>query len=320
MAASNQFLKITERGVNAQLRTVIEDSISRAWPTAVGLRTTSDQAGESYAWLGHTPQMREWVGKRKANGLLENEYFLRNKKFENTIQIALDDLRRDKTGQVQQKIASLGRRAVSHWAELTTDAIVDNGTCYDGQNFFSASHSEGDSGTQSNLLTASDIPSLAVADRDAPTAEEMATILMDVANHFYTLNDDQGEALNEDLSDILVMVPTDLRPVTLKALRADSLATSAGAAVDNILMADDLNYTVRHNNRLTSAYELYFFRANGDQRPFILQEESAPMAQIKGEDSEFAFDHDAIQVGLKALRNVGYGFWQTAIKATISTA
>ncbi len=39
----------------------------------------------------------------------------------------------------------------------------------------------------------------------------------------------------------------------------------------------------------------------------------------KAEGSEYEFDNDAHQYGIKAIRNVGYGYWQYASHATLVT-
>ena len=47
-------------------------------------------------------------------------------------------------------------RTVSHWASLLSTLIVngESATCYDEQYFFDTDHSEGESGTQSNVISA----------------------------------------------------------------------------------------------------------------------------------------------------------------------
>ena len=142
------------------------------WVDPVSMLFTSDQASETYAWLGQSPAMREWIGGREAKGFRENGITIANKKYEATLEIPLDWMRRDKTGQIQVRIDEMAQRANAHWAKLLTALIEAGeaatlGTCYDGQYFFDTDHSEGDSGTQSNDI------SVDITTTTAPTAAEM---------------------------------------------------------------------------------------------------------------------------------------------------
>ncbi|MCA9431617.1 MAG: Mu-like prophage major head subunit gpT family protein, partial [Candidatus Omnitrophica bacterium] len=70
------------------------------------------QREETYRWLGQVPQMREWnQGGRELQKLRDNEYKIKNKIWESTLEFQLDDLRLDKTGQVRIRIGELADRA-----------------------------------------------------------------------------------------------------------------------------------------------------------------------------------------------------------------
>ena len=118
----------------------------------------SDQESETYKWLGMVPMMREWIGDKQAKGFRDNGITVINKEFEATLEVLSKWLRRDKTGQLAVRIGELAQRANGHCANLLS-TLITNGTgstsvlCYDGQYFFDSDHSEGDSGTQKNLLT-----------------------------------------------------------------------------------------------------------------------------------------------------------------------
>ena len=49
----------------------------------------------------------------------------------------------------------------------------------------------------------------------------------------------------------------------------------------------------------------------------IRHSETDPVVKMKDENSEFAFDNDAIQIGIDAWRAVGYGYWQRACYVTM---
>ena len=85
----------------------------------------------------------------------------------------MDEIRRDKTGQVMIRVQSkpngpmpLGQLAVhAHHRRQST-------ACYDGQFFFDTDHAEGDSGTQSNDITND------IVTTTAPTASELQTSIL----------------------------------------------------------------------------------------------------------------------------------------------
>src|SRR5262245_57058295 len=94
-----------------------------SWVNLVGFSVTSDQESATYKWLGQAPAMREWIGGRQAKGFTDNGLTITNKAFEATEEVLIDDLRRDKSGQVLIRIQELARRTGTHWASLLSTLI-----------------------------------------------------------------------------------------------------------------------------------------------------------------------------------------------------
>ena len=46
----------------------LENPMNAGWIAGVSNLFGSDQASETYAFLGQTPRMREWIGGRQAKG------------------------------------------------------------------------------------------------------------------------------------------------------------------------------------------------------------------------------------------------------------
>lgn len=305
---------ITSRAVIGMYYEALQANSGAAWIDGVSNYFTSDQASEQYAWLDQVPALREWVGGRHARGFLENGISIENKHFESTIEIALRDLRRDKTGQIQARINELAERGNTHWASLLSTLIVNGETavCYDGQYFFDTDHAEGSSGTQSNDITTdiSALPATVHGTATAPSPEEMQQAMLASITQMYKFVDDKGEPLNETASSFMVLVPVGLSQSALAALSMVRAAAASTFAIDNF------NISVALNPRLTAAGwtdKFVTVRTDGSIKPFIRQEETAPSLKVKDENSEFAFDNDAIQVGIDTWRNVGYGRWQGAV-------
>jgi len=284
------------------------------WVDAVSNYFGSDQGSEEYAWLGMPPALREWVGGRQAKGFSQNGIVIANKHFEATLEIALKDLRRDKTGQLRARIAEFAQRGQAHFASLLSTLIVNGAstTCYDGQYFFDTDHAEGKSGTLSNSITTdiSALPAEAHGAVTAPSKEEMLQAIIASVSQMLTFKDDQGEPINETASAFHVMVPVSLQSAAQSAL---SRANVAGPGMVNI---DGYTIGLSVNPRLTAngwTDKFVTCRTDGSIKPLIRQEETEPTVKMKDENSEFAFDNDAIQVGIDTWRNVGYGRWQGAV-------
>ena len=76
---------------------------------------------------------------------------------------------------------------------------------------------------------------------------------------------------------------------------------------------------VECNTRLSSWTDKFaVFRTDSPIKGLIRQQETTPTVKLKDENSDFAFDNDAIQIGTDAWRNVGYGYWQRACLVTMT--
>jgi phage major head subunit gpT-like protein len=317
------FNKITSKEVLGLIYKALETNAGLSWVGPLSLESTSDSSTERYAWLGQVPTLREWKGPRMAKQLLEFDYSIKNKEFEATLEVAVRDLSRDKTGQLEKRIAEFAKRPESHWASLITELIENGETnlCYDGKAFFSATHTEGESGTQKNLLTATEVPSLNVGTATAPTTAEMASAIFDVISYMRSYKDDVNEPLNEDGSKFIVMCGhPSIYNAAAKAI-SQNIVVNAGAATDNILKNVSLEIAAVQNPRLVaSAWDTKFcvFRADAPVQPFIRQSEGELDASALAEGSDYEFLNKAHLYGLNVSRAAGYGFWQYATKATLS--
>lgn len=100
-----------------------------------------------YAWLGHFAQLREWVGDRKVKNLAQHDYSIKNRKFESTIAVAVDDIEDDQYGVYGKAFEGAGDAAKVWPDNLVFEAAGAGATgeCYDGQPFFDANHPVGSS-------------------------------------------------------------------------------------------------------------------------------------------------------------------------------
>ena len=301
----------------------LEQAIGSTWMGRLAMAFTSDQESETYKWLGASPAVREWIGGRLAKGLRENGLTIVNKTFEATLDISVDDIRRDKTGQIMLRIQEMADRVAAHPMSLISTLInngggATNGLAYDGQYFFDTDHVDGDSGTLKNDLAAGDYAVLNVGSATAPTSNEMADAILAVLGHFYSFKDDQGEPINEMAKQFLVMVPFNMWGVAQAAVSSNLLNTGSGGRDNPLVKLPGISIDVVANPRLTATDKFCMFRTDGRTKPFIEQTEEGVKMAAKGEGSEYEFDNNAHQYGVKVIRNVGYGMWQHAIRATLS--
>lgn len=310
---------LSSRAVIGMYYARLEQNPGMAWVDGVSNMFNSDQASETYAFLGMSPAMREWVASRQALAMRGNEVTLVNKHYEATLEIKRKDARRDKTGQIDARVSEFADRAQTHWASLLSALLVDaeSTACYDGQYFFDTDHAEGDSGTQSNDISVdiSTLPALVHGSTTAPSVEEMQQVITRAITQILGFKDDRGEPMNENASQFLVITPMSLFQVAANAVSRD--ATNALQQNFNPNLIAGLSVSVQPNARLTWTDKIAVFRTDSPIKAFIRQSEAEADLKAKAEGSEFEFDNDAWQFGIDAWRAVGYGYWQRACLATM---
>lgn len=308
---------LSSRAIMGMYFARLETNPGLPWVNAVSNMFMSDQVSESYAFLGQSPSMREWIGGRQAKGLRTNDpVIIANRHFEATLEVAVRDARRDKTPQIRARIEDLADRAVSHWASLLSTLILNGAStvCYDGQYFFDTDHTEGDSGTQSNAITV-DISAIPGAGTDntpaAPNLTQMQWAMLSAITQILGFKDDRGEPMNENARSFTVLVPTNLYLAAQAAV--STLNTMALAQNFNPAVLPSMQIDVQMNPRLSAWTDKFtVFRNDSPIKALIRQSETDVELKAKAEGSEYEFDNDAWQFGVDSWRNVGYGYWQRA--------
>lgn len=299
------------RAIIGRLATALEETQPAPWVDAISMKTMSNQSSEEYRWLGMTSPLKEWIGGRDAKGFRSNGVTIQNKRFESTLQVLVEEIRRDKTDQVQLRISELAVRASQHWTKLLTDLIVTPGNAYDGSAFFATTHEEGDSGSQDNAL----VPAMAGS---APTAAEMESAVIAAIQQSLGYLDDQGEPMNTEARNFVCMVPAALFSVTAAALTDSVIVDGSASRTNTLVNLAGYNVSFVVNPRLTSDVTFYLFRSDSPSKAFICQEETAPQITALAEGSDLEFNSDMHQYGVKVSRNVGTAYWQYAIKNVLT--
>ncbi len=289
------------------------------WMDSVANLFNSDQASETYNFLGATPRMREWIGGRQAKGFSGQGITILNRHYEATIEFQKKDRRRDKTAQIEARINEFADEGMNHWATLVTALILaaPSTVCYDGQFFFDTDHSEGDSGTQDNDIQVdiSTLPAAVHGTVTAPSVEEMQQAILKGIAQILSFKDDRGRPMNPGARTFTVMVPVGLYLSAVAAV--STIATAALQQNLNPNLVAGLRVDVQMNPELTWTDSFAVFRTDSPIKALIRQSEQEVELKVRAEGSDYEFENDAHQFGIDAWRGAGYGYWQRACYVTL---
>jgi len=248
----------------------------------------------SYAWLGDTPKMREWIGDKVLKDLKAFKYEIAKKDFEATIEVDRDDIKYDNLGVVKPRIEGMAQDADQHYDETLYEMIEANGTCYDGQPFFSATHDVGGVNF-SNIRTGVD------------SALSQASFLAARAD-MRGLVSESGKSLK--IRPNLLIVPPELEAMAIKILEADRLDNGSSNITQGMaeyIVVDDL----------TDADAWYLIDETKALKPFIVQINEKPkFVPMDSDTDENAFMRKKYRYSVEAEDNCGFGLWQLAYKNT----
>ena len=263
------------------------------------MTTSSTSNKENYGWLGSVPNLTEWKDERTLHGLRDFDYELPNKHYEATLQVDRDNLADDQLGAIKIRIADLARKAKLHPRKLFFEALLAGTTelCYDGQFFFDTDHSEGDSGTQSNLLTGT-----------GTTLAQLQTDFIAARAAMENFKDDQGEPLNEGELSLYIVAPPALRGRFEELINASIISNTT-----NTLKGAAKLLTT---SRITDVNDWYLIETSGTLKPFIKQIRQSPVFEALEGNSDRGFMSKRFAYGIDHRMGFGYGLWQKAIKTT----
>ncbi len=320
MPVNARYPDFSDANIKGAFFGAFEDAMAASYLPSIATKVDSDRAYELYAWLGTTPVMREWKGGRQKNQPNEFDWTIYNKKYESSIGLSVDDIRRDKFGQFDIYSASLGQRAAENPILILSNLLINGAAspCFDGQYFYSTTHVEGLSGTQSNLLTVtlSTLPVITHgADVNNPSDEEVEKVILKMVKQFYSMKDDQAQPVNQTAKTFDLVAPINLIDQVLAATK-NRIMTGGR---QNTLMATDYSITPYFDARLTATNELHMFRTDHPVKGIIHQVEvDNQITSITDPNSEYVTLNDEYFFGVKRIEAVGYGDYKKAVKAVFA--
>lgn len=263
-------------------------------------QTTSNSNKEKYGWLGEAPQMSEWIDERKLKALNDFDYEIPNKDYEATLSVSRNDLDDDQMSGIRTRISDLATKArVSHprkqFYNLIANGEVD--LCYDGQPFFSASHEEGESGIQSNIVTGTGV-----------SFAELVADLDSCESRLLSFKDDIGEPRNE--GDIMMgVVCSELLKPKFRSLNTlDYIATG----VDNPYKGRISS--IVSSSRLSDKNDFYVADLSMGVKPIIWQARQAVTFEALERGSHDSFMRKTNYYGVDSREGWGYGLWYKMVK------
>lgn len=284
----------------------------------------SDQDSEDYAWLGMVPQMTQMSGEKKYSQLHDQAWVVRNVDYQAGIAIPKKHILYDKTSQVMIRVNELADKTTSHWWSLVAPLLVagEAAPCYDGQYFFDTDHSEGKSGSQSNDITHD------VTTTTDPTATEMIDAILEGVESILGFKDDQGEYVNEGMTEFVVVTGKSFIRNGLKALSQSQIANGNASESNILLEQDSFRFRVVASPRLSWTDRFAVINTQGTQKPFIRQQRvpsnPAPGYNMDGLlletlwlDSEHCKKNNECLVSVETERAAAYGDWKKACLVTL---
>lgn len=305
----------------AMLLRRLETYKGQDWVSLCSMLLDSDQESETYRWLGMAPGLAEYKGQRMAKGARDFSITIRNREYENSLKFKSKMIRRMKSKALEILIDQLAERFQEHIGYLLSTLILagEATTCYDGQYFFSASHAEGDSGTQNNLIVDTVVTKLSVVLETAPTAAEFVDAILGVVAHMMGYKDDQGKPMNSGAREFLVTVPLCLMGPAAAALSNPVITTATGAITNTLTNLGGFKFGLAVNPLLTWTKDFLVTRTDTAAKPLIVQEEEGLRVTVLGPGSEYEKENKSQLFGTDWDGYVGPGFWQYMAKATFDT-
>lgn len=262
-----------------------------------------DKETVTHEFLGQSPQMTAFEGERKYGALVDRGYSITNQPYDAALLFSREDIKRNTTNSFTRRIQGLASVASNHPTKLIMDTIIAGtaGLCYDGDEFFDATHRalQSEGGTQSNLLTGTGVT---VAQISADIAAAIAAM-----RNFTSEN---GEPAHQGkLSDLLFVVPAALETNFRTILGATAISSTTNIQIG----IGDLYPSAR----LSDVNDWYLFNTGSPAgKPLIYQVEQGLETDFVGTNSQLWTEKRQMAFGVSTVVGAGYGMWQSAIKTT----
>lgn len=125
-------------------KTSYQAGLAMASPAYLRIATVvpSSTKEQKYGWLGKVPSVREWLGPRAIQNLIQHDYAIKEKALELTLAVDRDDIETDNLGIYAPMFTEMGMSTGAQWDLMCFAQLALGFTtnCYDGQFFFDTDH------------------------------------------------------------------------------------------------------------------------------------------------------------------------------------
>jgi Mu-like prophage major head subunit gpT len=317
-SAGGDLAKVTVNGFQGQFYTSYEEQLSKNWSSELSFQIPSDQQLEIVRWLGAPPLLQEWKGPRISKSVKIYQQILQAIKFEATLGVDRFDWDHQKWDLIAKSFGLFGAVASNQWDIRFSQLLETNPTAYDGFTLYSNSHTlGGDSGTIVNDYTStgdnntSAASRLAVADPTQPTQLEWANILLQLYPFMMTWAWANGIKMNATMSKIGVMVPPAFIGQLEGALSSERLDLGATNPLPKSM------FRAIPNPYLTKSGYGYLFRLDTNNKA-LLRAEPDPLEMMwMGPGSHIAYMEDRYSMGLRCVRSIAPGAFESTLRFKI---
>lgn len=260
---------------------------------------------ESYNWFGTVPAMAEWIDTARYDGLYDFTYSLTNVDYQTGISVDRNTLKDDKYNMIKPRVQQLAMEAARYPSFLAISALVNNGTCYDGDTFFSDTHGpEGEQASaQDNSISG-----------DGTTLANVRADFLEARTAMARFQDDRGRPMN--LQADLIVGPPNLQDQFEQLISTNTPGGSTTEALTNTLrgVAD-----IIIDANLSDVDNWYVLHTKNPFKPLIFQQRQAPeFHQFDDATDKEQYDNREIAYSVDMRCVVGYGDWRMAVKVTNS--
>jgi len=283
-------------------RSEVENSVAETLATVINTSLPS----QTYAWLGATPPMREFIDERRPQGLAAYSVTIEDKVFESTLAVDRRAIEDDQLDLIRLRVRDLAARVSQHRHQIVVEALTAGATAtaYDGANFFDDAHPNPTGSAISNL-----------SDQDLSAAS-----LSQAISEMMTYPDDSGTPMGI-APDTLVVGPhlmwTAIELVESPVVVYKSTTATGTPPTDyrNAFLGR-LRLIVSPYISGSAAEQWFLLDTKRAIKGIILQQRQDVPVEFTALESqsgnESAWMRDRYHYGVRARYNVGYGLWQGA--------
>ena len=237
---TSDVLSMTLAGIKTNFEAAYLKAAETAAWSAIATELPTTLPSQQYAWLGRGAVMEQFKDRAREQPLNQFNYTLSDILYKGKMNILRTAIEDDQYGLLMLRAQSLGTEPTRHWNQLAYTGLTAgfSNLGYDGQNFFSSSHQEGASPTQSNTTTSTlSDAALETAERTMMNFQDDKGVPMEITPNVLVV----GPALKRRAFDLL---GSSVKVVNIGDGTAGSGAT-ASTPIDNYF---DGRYTLVVNH------------------------------------------------------------------------